>query len=289
MKKAGVQPPGFLSGPVSDRSQRIGNIQPVPSLVTEQDVRNWIAQDNAVKLLGLPENNTALERARAMGFASASDDFYGGLHRPPMSDSGAPMHDLTGGGNIYPDDVYSPMAARYYGTGEASDAALFQKLQRLKGRPEKSVRVFRAVPSEVMEKQGNMIHHGDWVTPNRNYAVEHGEGALNGDYRIQSANFPAKTLFTNGDSPYEFGLDRSQFFADGPASIPLMISNQHNVADRSRFAAFDPARAHESDLLGHADPRLLGALGLGAVGTAAGAALLPEEYRSGLGRAFSTP
>ena len=35
---------------------------------------------------------------------------------------------------------------------------------------------------------------------------------------------------------------------------------------RSRFAAFDPARRYESDLLGAADPRLLGAIGLGTAG-----------------------
>ena len=32
---------------------------------------------------------------------------------------------------------------------------------------------------------------------------------------------------------------------------------------RSRFAAFDPARINENDILGYADPRLLGLLGLG--------------------------
>jgi len=222
---------------------------------TEADRRMAAAQRNAALPfdqggLGLPANNTAMDRAKALGHKPVDgEDFYGGNHRPPMSDSGAPANDLTGGGNIYPDDVYSSNAARYYGSGEASDNALFRKLQALKGKPDEMVRVFRAVPSEVMEQQGNMMHHGDWVTPNRQYAVDHGEGALNGDYRIQASDYPAKTLFTNGDSPYEFGIDKSQLFADGPASIPLMISNQHSVADRSRFAAFDPMRRNESDLL----------------------------------------
>ncbi len=222
---------------------------------TEADRRMAVAQRNAALPveqggLGLPANNTAMDRAKALGYKPVDgEDFYGGNHRPPMSDTGAPANDLTGGGNIYPDDVYSSNAARYYGSGEASDNALFRKLQALKGKPDEMVRVFRAVPSEVMEQQGNMMHHGDWVTPNRQYAVDHGEGALNGDYRIQASDYPAKTLITNGDSPYEIGIDKSQLFADGPASIPLMISNQHSVADRSRFAAFDPMRRNESDLL----------------------------------------
>ena len=45
-------------------------------------------------------------------------DEYGGEHRPPGPDSGAPLHDLTGGGNVYPDDVYGANGLRYYGTGE---------------------------------------------------------------------------------------------------------------------------------------------------------------------------
>ena len=137
-------------------------------------------------------------------------DEYGGLHRPPMSNSGAPLHDLTGGGKVYPDDVYSYNAARYYGAGNPEDdSALFQKIHALKGKPDEMVDIFRAVPKEafVGGKQPP-FNHGDWVTISRKYAVEHGEGALNGEYKIMRARVPAKALFTNGDSPYEFGLDR---------------------------------------------------------------------------------
>ena len=45
-----------------------------------------------------------------------------------------------------------------------------------------------------------------------------------------------------------------------------VTSNLSNL--RSRFAAFDPARAKEADLLGRADPALLSALGLGVGGLA---------------------
>jgi hypothetical protein len=37
---------------------------------------------------------------------------------------------------------------------------------------------------------------------------------------------------------------------------------------RSRFAAFDPARRNEADILGRADPNLLMLLGIGAGGVA---------------------
>jgi hypothetical protein len=140
------------------------------------------------------------------------DASYRGQHTAPLQKSGAPLHDLTGGGAVYPDDVYSPMAARYYGQGEpAADSALFAKIHALRGKPEEKVDIFRAVPKEVFAKYGKQppFQHGDWVTISRKYAVEHGESTLGGDYKIMRAQVPAKSLFTNGDSPYEFGLDLS--------------------------------------------------------------------------------
>lgn len=240
--------PGMISRRGARRAMSAPRLAP-------QDNALAIAQRNAALPvenggLGLPPNNTAMDRARAMGWVRADDDYYGGMHRPPMSDSGAPLHDLTGGGTIYPDDVYSKNAARYYGVGDQeADSALFRKIHDLKGKPDASVRVFRAVPTDVMNKYGNRIHHGDWVTISRNYAKEHGESALGGNYKIQETNVPAKSLFTNGDSPYEYGLDLSQVSSEGPASIPLMRGTGFNQADRSRFAAFDPFRRNESDLL----------------------------------------
>ena len=226
--------------------------------------------------LGLPAGNTAMERAAAMGYSDAEG--YRGLHTAPMSYSGAPLHDLTGGGSVYPDDVYSSMGAQYYGTGDASDTSLFNKFRSLRGKPDASVRVFRAVPSKIMATQGNTIHHGDWVTPSRAYAVQHGESSLSGDYSIQADNVPARALFTNADSPYEFGLDKTQVFADGPASLPAMLGKGFNAKDRSRFAAFDPFRRGESDLLAGIAPYALPAAG--AAGLAAMAA--PGESEAGI-------
>ena len=138
---------------------------------------------------------------------------YRGGHTAPLKNSGAPLHDLTGGGTVYPDDVYSNTAARYYGAGDPqSDSVLFSKLQSLRNKPDEMVDVWRAVPSEVFKQNSGKqpaFQHGDWVTISRKYAVEHGEGALNGDYKLMRAKFPAKALFTNGDSPYEAGLDLS--------------------------------------------------------------------------------
>jgi hypothetical protein len=157
-----------------------------------------------------PEDIRILERnGVATGQQPWSADLsnYAGKHRPPMADNGgAPLHDLTGGGQVYPDDIYSPKARQYYGTGEANDAQLFRQIQSLKGKPDAMVTAYRAVPKDVT---ANAINHGDWVTINKQYAIDHGEGALNGEYKILQGQYPAKSLFTNGDSPYEYGLDTS--------------------------------------------------------------------------------
>jgi len=51
------------------------------------------------------------------------------------------------------------------------------------------------------------INKGDWVTTVRQYAVDHGESALLGDYKILKKIVPAKHLFTDANSIFEFGYD----------------------------------------------------------------------------------
>ncbi len=51
------------------------------------------------------------------------------------------------------------------------------------------------------------INSGDWVTMSREYAVKHGQGSLNGRYKILSKTVPAKHLFTDGNSINEWGYN----------------------------------------------------------------------------------
>ena len=145
-----------------------------------------------------------------------ADIDYRGLHTPPMKGSGAPLHDLTGDGTMYPDDVYGPNAARHYGSrfetpgDNTHDLRLFMKIHALRNRPNAMVPVFRAVPlSAFVDGKQPPFRYGDWVTIHRPYAVSHGEGTLNGEYKIMRGMLPAKHLYTNGDSPYEYGIDQT--------------------------------------------------------------------------------
>jgi hypothetical protein len=131
---------------------------------------------------------------------------YQGGHRPPLRESGAPAHDLTGGGQIYPNDVYGPKAAQFYGhygQNDPLDVETFRLLTQIKGNPEAELTIYRAIPKDGP----SAINSGDWVTVNKNYAVTHGESALQGNYKIVEQKVKAKDIFTNGDSIHEWGYD----------------------------------------------------------------------------------
>lgn len=141
-------------------------------------------------------------------FQASSEDIrfmpdYSGEHRAPRRDSGAPLDNLKG---VYPDDVYGPNAARYYGheSGSQTDKAAVRIIQATKGKPDALVKVFRAIPKSI---QLNEINPGDWITTIKSYAVQHGEGPLGGDYKILEKTVPAGDLYTDGNSIFEFGYD----------------------------------------------------------------------------------
>ena len=133
---------------------------------------------------------------------------YKGEHQAPTKDSGAPLWNLK---DIYPDDFYSYQGARFYGDGADTgrDKMIVSQIQSMRNRPDKIVTIYRAVPKDVPTKEA--LNVGDWVTLDRQYAKEHGEGALNGDYKIVKKTVKARDLFTNGDSIYEMGYDPQPF------------------------------------------------------------------------------
>jgi len=127
-------------------------------------------------------------------------DNYQGQHQAPTANSGKPLFDLT---DIYPEDFYSAKGVQYYGVGSPRDALVINQLQNLRNKPNEPVWMYRAVPKDAT----STINKGDWVTIDRQYAKEHGESALNNEYKIIKRKVYARDLFTNGDSPYEMGYD----------------------------------------------------------------------------------
>ena len=136
---------------------------------------------------------------------------YRGEHTAPGPTSGAPLHDVAK--DVYPKDFYGPQGFRYYADlGNDYDQANYQKIKNAKDNPEHMVWAHRAVPTDVYKKAlkhesplKQLIRPGDWVTLAKEYAKDHGESALKGDYKIASMRVPAKHLYTSGDSLHEWG------------------------------------------------------------------------------------
>jgi hypothetical protein len=77
---------------------------------------------------------------------------------------------------------------------------------------EKQQLVYQDILSQIKELESQKqkpltINKGDWVTINREYAKEHGESLLKGNYKILSKNVKAKDIYTDGDSIQEWGYD----------------------------------------------------------------------------------
>src|SRR3546814_18087925 len=84
---------------------------------------------------------------------------YGGDHRPPGVDS-APAYDLTGGGTVYPDDVYGPKADIYYGHfggGHQMDRETIRILHALRGKPNAKVTIYRADRKSVVSGKSGSV------------------------------------------------------------------------------------------------------------------------------------
>ncbi len=200
-------------------------------------------------------------------FESSDQEDYRGSHRAPgKSDSTAPLWDLT---KIYPDDIYSINAARYYGDGSPFDNMAINIIKQFKNKPNRKLKIYRAVPNlnSELEKElkalGNKvddaiglgrfyrkinwseyrelgfivddkeseekyidylrkkydelekivkskkinINPGDWITTVKEYAKEHGEAHLRGNYKILSKIVFARDLYTDANSIFEFGYD----------------------------------------------------------------------------------
>lgn len=141
------------------------------------------------------------QRYQTKGYSPNIDNRM--MHAAPNSRDGysARFDDLT---PMYGDDIYGPHAEDYFGTGESYDGAAIAAIQNAKNNPNGLVTVYRAIPSGVPD---SVLRNGDWVTTVEDYAREHGERTLEGAYRIIEETVPARYLYGNGDSIFEFGYD----------------------------------------------------------------------------------
>ena len=161
----------------------LGTIGKVASKLTPFEQNHLIAQKNAAEMLGLPHNNTAMDRARAMGYTT------------PV----------------------------WHGTNADIQAFDMGKVGSNIALPLDAPRgIYTAKSPELASRYSN------------------GEGAN------------VMPLLQNADDAI---LNNSKIMAtDNPSSL------------RSMFAAFDPAKRNQSDIMGNASPELLALIAAGAGG-----------------------
>lgn len=249
--KAGKNLPGERSDVT--RFQRLDSDQPMSSLVTDHDVRNWIAQDNAVPALGLHRNNTPMERARALGFDA--DTYHG-------TNSDVDAFTKVNGGNMWGRATYltdSAEDASKYATGWHNritpDGNAAPNVMPLlsHGRFVEMDAPMRPADIRSLSKLAELPLK-DYMFSNKGRDVVQtlNEQTMEGaNHWLQKAKF---------DGMQGAGKNTP---AGGAGSVQAVF-NPANI--RSRFAAFDPMRRNEADLLGRADPELLKLMSLGLLG-----------------------
>jgi len=208
-----------------------------------------IAQRNAAKPvseggLGLPPNNTAMDRAKAMGFneigyTGTARDF---ISYDPTKAAGAGSGSREGplGAWLTDDPRVASTFAEWSSRGQGGDVVY---PMMIRGNKPYEVPAYSAI-EDVLDANTKFSRPPYRMTQDKiDYEAAKKALAEKGDY-VALRN----TKTDSRDKPI------TQFLVTDPTAI------------RSRFAAFDPARINENNLLGYADPRLLGLLGLGTAG-----------------------
>lgn len=164
------------------------------------------------------------EAARRKGYDDTESDYQGvGAWSAPSNpgyesdaerradvEDNAPclnLEDMALGYQLQPDDYFTHPERNFMNTphGRESSAAIRTALEALKrGEKGVKVKVYRAVPTSVKEGK---LRNGDWVTPSKKYAEMHGNGRLEGKYRIIEDEVPASELWWDGNDGNEWGFD----------------------------------------------------------------------------------
>jgi len=134
-----------------------------------------------------------------------TDASYRMAHQPTTPQNGAArLDDMTGGGTVFPDDIYSGDAVRLYGGNNLADQESAKIIQSVRGNPEAEITIYRAVPKDV-----DAINPGDWVTLSKRYADDHAESGYGqmGDEagKVISQKVKVKDVYSDGNDLNEFG------------------------------------------------------------------------------------
>ena len=154
--------------------------------------------------------------SRAQINAGANTLLHRGDHAAPTrTGEYAPLHEMN---KTYPDDIYDKSTqVRYYGhgAGDSWEQESFDVINAARGNPDMEIEVYRAVPNSAPDE----VYAGDWVTPSKGYAQSHGERFGDDGGKVLTTKVRAGDLFTEGNSPHEFGWSPTQTFDPTTADI----------------------------------------------------------------------
>jgi hypothetical protein len=239
-------------------------------------------------MLGLPENNTAMDRARAMGFDTPA---YHGTN----ADVGAFDLSRTGsasGAEQYGTGVYTatnPSIASGYALPNKDGANVMPLMVAMRNpiTPETANNLTRQQIKSLLQKSPELDdalwNFGDVGYEGKSKVLN---GAVNqlDEFRqeklLDSLHPIANDFYPN--SPVEFNDALAKVTKRDGVTVNFDSGDKFHIPwnanqVRSRFAAFDPARRHEADLLGYADPSLLGAISAGGLLGLGGYSLMGDK------------
>jgi hypothetical protein len=281
------------------------------------------ARKNAVKMLGLPENNTPMDRARALGFDTEA--FHGtrsDIRKLDKSKLGAATKaksaeeaffsaadpETAGSYALNLPDAYFKKAAKKaedYFNRSRSDLTTRQQQLRSIVRDAESSKPAWGTPEYKKWEAANKPLFDELRAVDQQLGNEWQSFYMKNIRPLRDAawdtgsNIMPLLLRTDGYKTRDFPMgfrDQSYFDiirqakSEGAPGVKLTnttdavgLGENAPVTDiyatidpsriRSRFAAFDPARMNENDLLGRADPKLLAALAAGTTTAATVSAL----------------
>ena len=250
MNALGVLP--FVSGSMVAKGSKVADAVNGKKL-TEFEQRHLTAQRNAALPveqggLGLPVDNTAMDRARAMGFDTPA------YH---TSRTGVDTNVLDSG-------QYAMAPFDSIGTHFGTKEAALDRFNRTVGTTEQikgsSYPVLLKGDKPYLDANG-LPFTEDPLTMMLSAKSDYG------NLKKSNAALRDEIFKDHSVIPYVNDVE-----AAGSTSY---IAPPQNI--RSRFAAFDPMRRHEADLLGYADPRLLGGIAGGGLLGLGGYSLIGDK------------
>ena len=145
------------------------------------------------------------EAARRNGYLSEIE--YRMAHRAPSFDEEGTdknLIDVANNKDNIRDSLNEQMRMNKDTNREESSAAISKAISDIEKSGKATVTIYRAVPKSL--KEGS-VRNGDWVTLSESYARQHGNHALEGNYRIIKEDVPAENLYWDGNDINEWGYD----------------------------------------------------------------------------------